>query len=184
MDEIKDQNDMTTSEINIRQATKADLPGLLKLQKANQIAQGGSLAAELTAEQVEQMMSDMPQIIACRGDEVVAFLMTTSQAVSSQRPLLIIDKTLEAYPWADNDAYIYGPICVSESERGQRLAQLMFAKLLELEPNRQGVLFIRGDNEPSLRAHRRMGMSKVGEFTLNAAVFHVFAYKSMAMAKL
>ena len=169
---------MTLTEINIRQATKADLPGLLELQKANQIAQGGSLAAELTAEQVEQMMSDMPQIIACRGGEVVGFLMTTSQAVSKQRPMLIIDKTLEAYPWADEDAYIYVPICVSDTERGKRLAQLMFARLLELEPNRQGVLFIKGDNQASLRAHRRMGMSKVGEFTLNEAVFEVFAYKS------
>lgn len=175
---------MTSPDINIRRATKADLPGLLKLQNANQIAQGGSLAAELTAEQVEQMMSDMPQIIACRGDEVVAFLMTTSQAISKQRPMLIIDKTLEAYPWADEDAYIYGPICVSDSERGKRLAQLMFEKLLGLEPNRQGVLFIRGDNEASLRAHRRMGMSKVGEFTLNAAVFEVFAYKSMTITHL
>lgn len=175
---------MTTTQIEIRPAGKSDLPGLLKLQNANQIAQGGSLAAELAADQIEQMMSDMPQIIACRNGEVVGFLMTTSQEISKQRPLLIIDKTLEAYPWADDDAYIYGPVCVSDSERGQRLAQLMFGKLLQLEPNRQGVLFIRGDNEASLRAHRRMGMSKVGEFTLNAAVFHVFAYKSMASPRL
>lgn len=175
---------MTTPQIEIRTAGKSDLPGLLKLQNANQIAQGGSLAAELAADQIEQMMSDMPQIIACRNGEVVGFLMTTSQEISKKRPLLIIDKTLEAYPWADDDAYIYGPVCVSDSERGQRLAQLMFGKLLQLEPNRQGVLFIRGDNEASLRAHRRMGMSKVGEFTLNAAVFHVFAYKSMASPRL
>lgn len=167
-----------TAHIDIRKAVKADLPGLLKLQKANQLAQGGSLAAALTAGQIEQMMADMPQIVACRNDEVVAFLMTTSREVCSERPLLIIDKTFEAYPHADPDAYIYGPVCVSASERGQRLAQLMFAKLLELAPNRQGVLFIRGDNKASLRAHSRMGMSKVGEFTLNDALFHVFAYKA------
>jgi predicted GNAT superfamily acetyltransferase len=170
---------MTTSRIDIRKAHEGDLPGILKLQKANQLAQGGTLAAELAAEQIELMMADMPQIIACRGDDVVGFLMTTSQQISRKRPLLIIDKTLEAYPWADEDAYIYGPVCVSDSERGKRLAQLMFAKLLELEPARQGVLFIRGDNEASLRAHRRMGMSKVGEFTLNAALFQVFVYKPL-----
>lgn len=175
---------MTTSRIDIRKARKGDLPGILKLQKANQLAQGGSLAAELAAEQIELMMADMPQVIACRGDEVVGFLMTTSQKISRKRPLLIIDKTLEAYPWADEDAYIYGPVCVSDSERGKRLAQLMFAKLLDLEPDRQGVLFIRGDNEASLRAHRRMGMSKVGEFTLNAAVFQVFVYKPMPSIRL
>lgn len=84
---------MTTPEINICQATKADLPGLLELQKANQIAQGGSLAAELTAEQVEQMMSDMPQIIACRGrsrwlpdDDLSSSQQTTSHADHRQNP--------------------------------------------------------------------------------------------------
>lgn len=169
-----------TKQIDIRKAVKSDLPGLLKLQQANQLAQGGSLAAALTAGQIEQMMADMPQIVACRNNEVVAFLLTTSLEVSRKRPLLIIDKTLQAYPYADQDAYLYGPVCVSESERGNRLAQLMFARLLELEPNRQGILFIRSDNEPSLRAHSRMGMIKVGEFTLNDALFHVFAYKAMA----
>lgn len=169
-----------TTQIDIRKAVKSDLPGLLKLQQANQLAQGGSLAAALTAGQIEQMMADMPQIVACRNNEVVAFLLTTSLAVSRKRPLLIIDKTLQAYPYADQDAYLYGPVCVSASERGNRLAQLMFARLLELEPNRQGILFIRSDNEPSLRAHSRMGMIKVGEFTLNDALFHVFAYKAMA----
>jgi predicted GNAT superfamily acetyltransferase len=169
-----------TDQFNIRPAVKADLPSLLKLQKANQLAQGGSLAAELTADQIEQMMTDMPQIVACRNGEVVAFLLTTSMAVSRQRPLLIIDKTLQAYPYADPDAYIYGPVCVSAHERGNRLAQRMFAKLLELEPNRQGVLFIRGDNQASLRAHSRMGMNKVAQFTLDGGVFHVFAYKAMA----
>lgn len=168
-----------TTQIVIRKAVKSDLPGLLKLQKANQRAQGGSLAAELTAGQIQQMMTDMPQIVACRNNEVVAFLLTTSLQVSRKRPLPIIDKTLQAYPYADPDAYIYGPVCVSASERGNRLAQLMFKKLLELAPNRQGILFIGDDNQPSLRAHSRMGMIKVGEFTLNEALFHVFAYKVM-----
>lgn len=171
---------MTGNGIEIRTAGKADLPGIIKLQHANQMAQGGTLAAELTSDQIEKMMSDMPQIIACRGYEVVAFLMTTSQAVNGMRPIPVVEKTLQAYAYAEDDAYIYGPICVSETERGNGLAQAMFKHLLDQEPNRQGVLFIRGDNEPSIKAHRKMGMNKVGEFTLNNAVFHVFAYKAMA----
>jgi ribosomal protein S18 acetylase RimI-like enzyme len=170
---------MTTQQIDIRRAGKADMPGILKLQRANQQAQGGTLAAELTADQIEMMMTDMPQVIACRGAEVVGFLMTTSAAVCAQRPIPVITETLKAYPWADQDAYIYGPVCVSANERGQGVAQKLFEKLLELEPGRQGILFIRNDNAPSLRAHSRMGMNKVAQFTLNQSVFNVFAYKSM-----
>lgn len=171
---------MTERQITISAASKNDLAGIVALQKANQLAQGGTLAAELAPHQIEEMMQDMPQIVARRNGEVVAFLMTTSQAVNKKRPIPVVEKTLEAYPYADPDAYIYGPICVSQKERGNGLAQLMFDTLLEMEPGRQGVLFIRGDNEPSLRAHKKMGMNKVGEFALNNAVFHVFAYTAKA----
>ncbi|WPX54801.1 MULTISPECIES: GNAT family N-acetyltransferase [unclassified Pseudomonas] len=171
---------MTASHITIDRASKTDLQGIVELQHANQLAQGGTLAAELAPHQIEEMMQDMPQIIARRNAEIVAFLMTTSQAVNKKRPIPVVEKTLQAYPYAESDAYIYGPICVSDEERGNGLAQLMFEKLLEEEPGRQGVLFIRGDNEPSLRAHKKMGMNKVGEFDLNGAVFHVFAYTAKA----
>jgi len=174
---------MTANGITIGTASKKDLDGIVALQEANQLAQGGTLAAELAPHQIEEMMQDMPQIVARRDGEVVAFLMTTSQAVNKKRPIPIIEKMLQAYPYAEPDAYIYGPICVDEQERGNGLAQLMFEKLLEVEPGRQGVLFIRGDNEPSLRAHKKMGMSKVGEFTLNEATFHVFAYMAMVQPR-
>jgi ribosomal protein S18 acetylase RimI-like enzyme len=174
---------MTDNGIAIRAAHDADLPAIIKLQHANQLAQGGTLAAELTLDQIEQMMSDMPQIIACRDNDVVGFLMTTSQAVNRRRPIPVIEKMLQAYAYSDDDAYIYGPICVSETERGNGLAQAMFMHLLELEPNRQGVLFIRSDNGPSIKAHRKMGMNQVGEFTLNGGQFQVFAYKSMALPR-
>lgn len=162
--------------ITVRKAFEGDLDGIVILQKANQLAQGGSLAAEFTREQIAEMMADMPQIVACRNNEIVGFLMTTSQVVNQRRPIEIVEKTLDAYRFADGDAYIYGPVCVSDSERGQGLAQLMYDQLLEEQPSRQGVLFIRGDNEPSLRAHKKMGMNKVAEFVHNKAVFHVFAY--------
>ena len=174
---------MTERHITIGRAEKTDLEGIVQLQKANQLAAGGTLAAELAPHQIEEMMSDMPQIVARRDGKIVAFLMTTSQAVNKKRPIPVVEKTLAAYPYADPDAYIYGPICVSDTERGNGLAQLMFEKLLEEEPGRQGVLFIRGDNEPSLKAHKKMGMNKVGEFELNKAVFHVFAYTAKSRSR-
>ncbi len=166
---------MKNSEIIIKAATLADLHGIVKLQKENQIAQGGSLSAELTPEQIQEMMSDMPQIVAIVDDEVVGFLLTTSQEVNKKRNLAIVDAMFTSYK-GNPDSYIYGPVCVSNTQRGKGLAQLMFKELLQKEPNREGVLFIKGDNEASLRAHEKMGIKKVSSFKFNNADFEVFAY--------
>ncbi|CAA9199663.1 hypothetical protein FLA105534_02700 [Flavobacterium bizetiae] len=54
----------------------------------------------------------------------------------------------------------------------------MFQKLLKLEPNREGILFIKSDNIASLKTHEKMGMHKVSSFHFNNADFDVYAYLS------
>ena len=164
---------MTESLISIGKATEADLDGILDLQAANQVDRGGSLSASLSRVRVAAMLHDMPIVVARRSDLVTGFLMTTSRAMNADIP--IVQAMFTAYQGSP-DAYIYGPICVGEGERGKGLAQSMFAKLRLLEPGREGVLFIRRDNEASLRAHSRMGMREVAEFRLNGFDFVVFSY--------
>ncbi len=79
------------------------------------------------------------------------------------------------YEGASN-AYVYGPICVGEEERGKGLAQKMFAELRRLEAGREGILFIRKDNAPSIRAHLKMGMTEVASFHFNGFDYAVFSY--------
>lgn len=164
-----------TNPITIKVATINDLDGIIKLQNANQTSQGGTLSAGLTPNQIQEMMSDMPQIIAISNNEIVGFLLTTSQAVNRNRKVPIVDAMSGSYTgfahW-----YIYGPICVSQTQRRKGLAQLMFQKLIELEPNREGILFIKSDNLASLKAHQKMGMQKVSSFHFNDADFDVYAY--------
>lgn len=171
---------MNNAHLIVRNALPSDIAGIVALQKANQQDQGGSLSGELPAARIADMLADMPQIVALQDDEVVGFLLTTSQAVNRRNPVVVVEKTLEAFPDLETDAYIYGPICVSASQRGQGLAQRLFQALLEQAPERQGVLFIRDDNPASLQAHRKMGMQPVAQFELNDALFHVFAYKPRA----
>lgn len=161
--------------ITIKVATINDLDGIIKLQTANQTSRGGTLSGGLTAHQIQEMMTDMPQIIAIINHEVVGFLLTTSQAVNNNRQVPIVDAMSASYTGSP-DSYIYGPICVSEHQRGKGLAQLMFQELLKLEPNRQGILFIKSDNLASLKAHQKMGMHKVSSFHFNNADFDVYAY--------
>lgn len=164
-----------TENINIKVATSTDLKGILELQSENQTSQGGTLSGELSLHQIQEMMNDMPQIVAIVNNQIVGFLMTTSQAVHKKRNVPIVDAMFESYS-GNSESYIYGPVCVSKTQRGKGLAQLMFKELLLQEPNREGILFIRDDNEASLRAHEKMGIHKVSNFSFNNAEFSVFAY--------
>lgn len=157
----------------VGKACEADLDGILALQAANQTANGGALSASLPSERVRAMMQDMPLIVARRDGQISGFLMTTTRAMNAD--FAIVQAMFNAYHGTP-DAYVYGPICVSEAARGQGLAQSMFAELRRLEPGREGILFIRRDNEASLRAHARMGMTEVAEFSFNGYEFAVLSY--------
>jgi GNAT superfamily N-acetyltransferase len=84
---------------------------------------------------------------------------------------------LQAYA-GKKDAYLYGPICVDETMRGKGIARVMFAKLKDFLPEREGILFIKANNKASLQAHQKMGMCKMAEFTYEGTEFLVFAYNS------
>ena len=164
---------MTGHDTRVSRADIADMDGILELQAANQTARGGALAASLSAERLAKMMQDMPLIVARRDGRITGFLLTTSREVNADIP--IVKAMFNAYHGAP-DAYVYGPICVGEEERGKGLAQIMFAELRRLEPGREGILFIRNDNQPSLRAHLKMGMKKVASFEFNGFEYAVFCY--------
>ena len=164
---------MAIAEADIERATEADLDGILELQAANQSERGGMLSVELPRSRVAEMMRGMPLIIARRSGRIVAFLVTSTRQMNDDVP--IIRAMLDAYPGTD-DAYVYGPICVAEEERGKGLAQRMFTELRRLERGREGILFIRGDNPASLRAHAKMGMREVAGFVFNGQEHVVLSY--------
>jgi predicted GNAT superfamily acetyltransferase len=160
-------------DVEIGLATTADLEGVLELQAANQADKGGTLSACLPRSRIVEMLSDMPLIVARRNNIVIGFLMTSTQAMNADIP--IIHAMLAAYPCTD-DAYVYGPICIDEKEKGKGLAQAMFAELRHLQPRREGILFIRRDNIASLRAHEKMGMREVASFEFRGVDHAVFSY--------
>jgi predicted GNAT superfamily acetyltransferase len=165
---------VTETRTDIGKATEVDLDGILELQAANQTDSGGTLSASLPRSRVAAMMQTMPLIVARRDGHVTGFLMTTTRAMNGDLP--IVQAMFAAYH-GTADAYVYGPICVSTEERGKGLAQAMFMELRRLEPGREGVLFIRRDNEASLRAHARMDMREVAGFQFKGFDFAVFSYR-------
>jgi predicted GNAT superfamily acetyltransferase len=164
---------MTTGQVEVGRATEGDLDGVLELQAANQADRGGMLSASISRVQIAEMMREMPLIVARRNKSVVGFLMAGSRAMAAEVP--IVNAMLVVYSGA-SDAYVYGPICVAAEERGNGLAQAMFAELRRLLPAREGILFIRRDNVASLRAHQKMGMNEVGHFVFAGSEFSVLSY--------
>lgn len=160
--------------IEIAIATESDLDGILELQAANQIANGGNLSASFSRSRLLSMMSSMPLMVARRADKVVGFLISSTSEMSGDIP--IIQEMLKAYPSRAQDAYVYGPICVDAKERGKGVAQLLFAELRRQQPAREGVLFIRSDNESSIRSHRKMGMREVSHFSYRGIDHVVLSY--------
>jgi L-amino acid N-acyltransferase YncA len=164
---------MAGSDYEIALATREDIAGMLDLQEQNLRERGGTLSVRFTREWFEAALSDMPVIVARKGGLVVGYLVSSSLTAQGHVP--IIAAMLRAYPAAP-DAYLYGPICVAESERGQDLPAALMSALSARLPGRQGITFIRRDNTRSMRAHGKIGMREVAEFTHGDAAIVVVVY--------
>jgi hypothetical protein len=158
---------MTDYEIAL--ATPEDIPGIIILQDPNVIDRGGGLSVRQTADWFKRSMLEMPIIVGRRGGKVVGYVLSTSLAAKSH--VAIVQAMLRSFP-APPDCYLYGPVCVAETERGKGLAGVMFEELRVRLPGRPAMTFIRADNAPSLQAHRKMGMRALGTF-MSEGVPHV-----------
>ena len=164
----------TIGNTEIAIARESDLDAILELQAANQISNGGKLSASFSRSQLNLIMKDMPLLVARRENNVVGFLICSTRETSGDIPIIMA--MLDAYPAHARDAYVYGPVCIDAQERGKGLARLLFEELRRLLPGREGVLFIRCDNEASIRSHRKMGMREVAHFSFGGIEHIVLSY--------
>jgi predicted GNAT superfamily acetyltransferase len=154
-------------------ATRDDVVGILDLQEQNLLGLGGLLSVRLPDTFIEAALDDLPQIVARRDGKIVAYLLAGSRGLHAQTP--IIQAMFRAYPGL-HDAYVYGPICVAESERGHGLATALFTELRGRLPGRECVAFVRRDNAASLQAHLKMGMKDVASFEHDGVAHAVLAF--------
>lgn len=136
-----------------------DIPGILVLQEANLPERGGSLAVRQTADWFRRAMLEKSLIVGRTERKVVGYVLGTSLAAKAH--VMIIQTMLRNFP-PPPDCYLYGPVCVAETQRGNGLAAALFQVLRSHMAGRPAMTFIRTDNIPSLRAHRKMGMSELG----------------------
>jgi predicted GNAT superfamily acetyltransferase len=164
---------MTNVDIEIGLATADDIAGILHLQERNLRKNGGALSVPLSREWLAAAIAKMPIVVARRDRRVVGYVVSSSLADQSADPIL--DGMLQAYPGSPG-SYVYGPICVAESERGQGVARAMFQALKAQLPGREGFTFIRADNTVSRRVHAGMGMREAATFNVVGVAYVVVAY--------
>jgi predicted GNAT superfamily acetyltransferase len=164
---------MTAGDVEIGLAVRDDVAGILALQERNLRKNGGALSVPMSQEWLHASIGGMPIIVARRGGRVVGYVVSSTLAEQSADPIL--DGMLQAHPGSP-DSYVYGPICVAESERGKGVARAMFEALKTQLPGREGFTFIRADNAVSRKVHAGMGMREAATFTVAGVAYVVVAY--------
>lgn len=160
--------------IATRPAIVADAVAISALLEANGAARGGALFGEWPVDVVKRWVEVGGLIVvAVDGERLLGAMFTCGKDWVTAPPAVAM---LRAWPGAA-DAYVYGPVCVDGAARGQGVLEAMYADLVARRPDREAILFIKASNEPSLRAHRRLGMAEVARFTLGPEVFLVLSNK-------
>ncbi len=166
---------MTSANYETGLATGDDIPAIVAMQDVNLHENGGGLSVRQTADWFRHTMSEMPIVVARRHHVVVGYALATS--IAAKAHVGIVQTMLRASP-APPNCYLYGPVCVAESERGNGLAAMMYQEMRKRLPSRTAMSFVRSDNFPSIRANRKMGKMELGEFVHNGETYIVFAFTS------
>jgi predicted N-acetyltransferase YhbS len=164
---------MTAGDVEIGVATADDVAGILDLQERNLRKNGGALSVPMSRAWLGAAVGKMPIVVARRDRRVVGYVVSSSLKDQSADPIL--DGMLRAHPGAPG-SYVYGPICVAESERGKGVARAMVEALKARLPGREGFTFIRADNAVSRKVHAGMGMREAATFAVNGIEYVVVAY--------
>ncbi|MGK5055890.1 hypothetical protein ACQ4WY_02980 [Janthinobacterium sp. LB2P49] len=156
-----------------------DIDAITVLLQANSPSQGGSLTGEFSRDKVASMADGQSPVIVARrvADGPVVGVLFSAATATAQAPVVLA--MLAAYAAREN-AYVYGPVCIADSERGQGLLALLYSAMREQHGGAEAVLFIRRDNIGSLRANERLGMREVAAFVFDGAQFAVYRYAIVA----
>jgi predicted GNAT superfamily acetyltransferase len=143
-------------------AVPGDISGILALQDANQPDRGGVLSVRFPPEWLKAAIDKEAIVVARREGQVAGYVI--SGELSAQAHVPVVQAMLRAYR-PSPDTYLYGPICVAQTERGQGLAGALYDVLRARFPGRDSITFIRRDNAISRKVHAKMGMTEVASFT-------------------
>jgi hypothetical protein len=173
-------------------ADESNYAGILALQEANlfdnlsaEARADGYLSARFSRAQFERMNADVAVVAATQGDRVAGYLCASSVDFNRQFPLLAAmircydDVTFRGRSLAEQNTFVYGPVCVARTDRGSGVLRGMFDELRREVAGRfdAGACFVAAGNARSLAAHQQgLGMLRVAEFEFQQRGYHILAF--------
>jgi hypothetical protein len=179
-----------------RRALPADYPNLERIASENSFdnlseagrAQG-FLTGNFTAASFAAIANSLALIVADDHGTLGGFMCATRIQNTRGRPIIAAllaaceHTEFQRKPLSQWRLFIYGPVCVARSHRGQGLLKGMFTAL-ETEVTNQfdvGVGFVDRANPGSLRAHvQSLGMTTPGQFQFNKRGYQIIAFACRA----
>jgi GNAT superfamily N-acetyltransferase len=154
-------------------ARASDARRISALLSANAGDRGGLLVGRWPVEAIDQRIAGRQPIVVAvdEDDRLLGVLLSSEKGFENAPP---VQAMLKAWPGED-DAYVYGPVCIAAEARGQGVLEVLYAKLRRTYSDREAILFVREDNQRSLRAHLKLGMRKVARYELNGESFIVLS---------
>ena len=173
-------------------ATLNDIDDVLKLHSKYQIdtitpedKKDGFVTTSFTKEQLTQLIIEENALfIARKNGMMVAYVMCGSWKFCSIWPIftqMIHDLPNLNYlgqTITTENSYQYGPVCIDKSVRGSGTLEAIFDFAREEMSKRYPILvtFINKVNQRSFKAHSRLGLEVIAEFSFNNNHYYELVY--------
>lgn len=178
--------------MEFRLGTLLDIPAVAKLQSLYHIATidekdkaDGFVTTLFSAAQFEELIvKESGLAVALHDGKVIAYAMAASWGYWSSWPLfqqMIADlpsSTFNGHRLSSENSYQYGPICIQGDYRGSEVLPNLFELSRRQMVQRFPILitFINRNNPRSLRAHAKLGLEIIKEFTFNDNHYYELGY--------
>ncbi|REG78258.1 GNAT family N-acetyltransferase [Algoriphagus antarcticus] len=160
--------------------SKADLQGIINLQRANLSAQfsaeekesQGFLFVQHSIDDLKKLSDIEAHVIALDRNKVVAYILTMTQASRVEIPQLLpmflqFDQIeYDGKKVSDYNYLVVGQVCIGKEYRGEGLFDKCYKKYRELFAGKYdfSITEISTSNHRSMRAHQRIGFEVIHTF--------------------
>ena len=177
--------------MEIRRARPDDFSDILRTQSANLAwnltgaeRAGGFLSAEFTRKHLEEIAEGIALLVASDGGRTAGYLCAYSCAYAKQFAILAeMIKAFDRVPYKGKplrsySSFVYGPVCIGRSYRGQGLLRQLYELLLKVSREYDvGIAFVSQDNPHSLAAHvDGLKMVNAGAFDFKGRTYDILVF--------
>ncbi|EMA3639645.1 N-acetyltransferase [Providencia stuartii] len=148
-----------------------DCEKVAQLLQINAQSQGGGLLGEYPLGKVKGMFASASHtVVAYENGHIVGVVFSFSPHAKAL-PALAQYITQHFAPIIENN-WFYGPVCIDTAYRGKSILKSLYDTICAKQTG-QPVAFINSSNIHSLKAHQKLGMQKIAEFTFEHILYYL-----------